>query len=232
MELNLPPHCLFQYSGIEAFDLLEYDGSLSVGQIKQYGDFGLGCFNALDGELIAFDNHFFHATSDGNLKQVLPHSLVSCVYMTHFEPLFQVDQHQKFELADLPSMIKPHLARVGQPFYALRIEALFDKISVRSVPPQKKPYLAIDEVVKQQALFEFENIEAVMIGFHFPEYLKGLTYAGFHLHFVTCDFKHGGHVLEFSAREGTIQIDPIESYYHLLPDYARNSALNLCQNSY
>jgi len=225
--INMLPHCLFQYSGIEAFDLLEYDGSLTVEEIKQYGHFGLGCFNSLDGELIAFDHHFFHATSNGNLKPALPNSLISCAYMVNFAPLFNIRQPLNFALADLPSIVKTHFSHPGQPFYALRIEATFDKISVRSVPAQKRPYPPMEEVVKHQALFDFESIQGVLIGFHFPNYLKGLTYAGFHLHFVSSDFQHGGHILDFSAKEGTISLDPIESYYNLLPDYARQSSFKI-----
>lgn len=219
--MNRHPHCLFQYSGVEAFDLLEYDGSLSIQEIRDYGNFGLGCFNALDGELIAFEDNFFHATADGALKKAMPAALVSCVYMTHFIPHIQLSHNYQFELAHLANIVKQQFTHQGQPFYAIRIVSHFDKISVRSVPPQKKPYPTIEEVVKEQALFEFNDVKATMIGFHFPNYLKGLTFAGFHLHFVTDDLAHGGHVLDFSAKHAEISLCPIESYHHLLPDYAR-----------
>ena len=65
-----PPHAkalheIFQNSTINA--LLEgvYDGSLTYGELRTHGDFGLGTFNALDGEMIAFDGNFYQVKSDG-----------------------------------------------------------------------------------------------------------------------------------------------------------------------
>lgn len=59
------PHEIFQLSTINA--LLEgvFDGNMSYGQLKQHGDFGIGTFNGLDGEMIAFDAAFgrFGATA-------------------------------------------------------------------------------------------------------------------------------------------------------------------------
>ena len=48
-------HEVFQNSTINA--LLEgvYDGSMTYGELRRHGDFGLGTFNGLDGEMIAFD---------------------------------------------------------------------------------------------------------------------------------------------------------------------------------
>ena len=58
-------HEVFQNSTINA--LLEgvYDGSMTYGELRRHGDFGLGTFNALDGEMIAFDGEFYQIKSDG-----------------------------------------------------------------------------------------------------------------------------------------------------------------------
>ena len=168
-------HCLFQYSGMEAFNLLEYDGSLSVEDLKKYGDFGLGCFNALDGELIAFDNQFFHATADGQLNPASSSSLVSCVYMVHFQPQYTISMEKPFGLKDLQEIVKPLISHPGEPFYAISIMGFFEQINLRSVPSQQAPYPPIGEVVKNQALFEYNNLNGRMVGFHFPAYLNGFV---------------------------------------------------------
>ena len=58
-------HEIFQNSTINA--LLEgiYDGSMTYGELRRHGDFGLGTFNALDGEMIAFDGQYYQVKSDG-----------------------------------------------------------------------------------------------------------------------------------------------------------------------
>lgn len=215
-------HRLFQYSGVEAFNLLAYDGSLSVAELNKYGNFGLGCFNALNGELIVFDNQYFHATADGQLNPALPSALVSCVYMMHFQPQYTLRIEKPFQLKDLQNLVKPILSHKGQPFYAISIIGSFEQINLRSVPPQKTPYPPIDDVVKNQALFEYHDIEGRMVGFHFPLYLNGLTFPDFHFHFANKNLSQGGHILDFQGTSAVIQIDPIHSYYYQLPDYVKN----------
>ena len=43
-----------QTSTIDALLARVFDGEMTYGQLSQYGDFGIGTFNALDGEMIAF----------------------------------------------------------------------------------------------------------------------------------------------------------------------------------
>ena len=46
---------LFQTSTITALSAGDYDGELTVAQLKEQGDFGLGTYDALDGEMIVLD---------------------------------------------------------------------------------------------------------------------------------------------------------------------------------
>ncbi|MDE3226620.1 MAG: acetolactate decarboxylase, partial [Nitrospirota bacterium] len=52
-------HELFQTSTIGALMEGVYDGEVTYGELAKHGDFGLGTFNALDGEMIAFDGTFY-----------------------------------------------------------------------------------------------------------------------------------------------------------------------------
>ena len=56
---------LFQASTVNA--LLEgvYDGEMTYEQLKRYGDFGLGTFNGLDGEMIGLEGKFYQIKADG-----------------------------------------------------------------------------------------------------------------------------------------------------------------------
>ena len=42
-----------------------YDGDFYMSEAKEHGDFGIGTFNRLDGELIGFDGEFYRLRSDG-----------------------------------------------------------------------------------------------------------------------------------------------------------------------
>ena len=46
------PIKLFQYNTLGALMAGLYDGSMTVGELLQYGDLGLGTLDSIDGELI------------------------------------------------------------------------------------------------------------------------------------------------------------------------------------
>ena len=54
-------------SGIDAGRLITWDlpRAYSIGRLKQHGDFGLGTFEGIDGEMTVLDGHFYHFRSDG-----------------------------------------------------------------------------------------------------------------------------------------------------------------------
>src|SRR6266496_3491998 len=63
------PNALFQVSTLDALLQGVYNGTLTVGQLKRHGDFGLGTFEGLDGELIAVNGHVYHMRSTGVLSE-------------------------------------------------------------------------------------------------------------------------------------------------------------------
>ncbi len=50
--LELQRHSLFQVSTSNALVKGVFDGSTTVGELRSHGDFGLGTFDRLDGEMI------------------------------------------------------------------------------------------------------------------------------------------------------------------------------------
>ncbi|MBA3390836.1 MAG: acetolactate decarboxylase, partial [Rubrobacter sp.] len=58
-------HTLFQTSTIDALLEGKYDGDVSFAELADRGDFGLGTFDALDGEMIALDGDFYGVRADG-----------------------------------------------------------------------------------------------------------------------------------------------------------------------
>ena len=61
---------LYQYSTIDALLAGLYDGGLTAGQLKARGDFGLGTFNTLDGEMVMLDGVVYHAKAGGSAEAV------------------------------------------------------------------------------------------------------------------------------------------------------------------
>jgi len=83
------PAGLFQVSTLDALLQGVYNGSISVGELKRHGDFGLGTYEGLDGEMIVFDGHFYHMRSNGILTEASDTDMVPFVALTHFRPEVQ-----------------------------------------------------------------------------------------------------------------------------------------------
>jgi len=77
---------LFQTSTIDA--LLEgvYDGDITFGELKKYGDFGLGTFNGLDGEMLELDGRAYQIKTDGVAYAVNDSMKTPFAVVTFFEP--------------------------------------------------------------------------------------------------------------------------------------------------
>lgn len=102
-------------------------------------------------------------------------------------------------------------------FCAVRIDGTFSYVKTRSVSRQAKPYPPLAEAAENQSVFEMRNVRGTVVGFYCPPYVQGLNVPGYHLHFVTEDRGQGGHLLECSLREGTVQMDYIREFHMKLP---------------
>lgn len=66
-----------------------YDGTTTVARLLEKGDFGLGTFNQLDGELVAFDRQVWQLRADGSARPAHPDQQSPFAVMTFFTPEHQ-----------------------------------------------------------------------------------------------------------------------------------------------
>lgn len=81
-----PHHTLFQTSAIGALLDGNYEGDVSFAELGAQGDFGLGTFEALDGEMIGLDGAFYQIKSDGRAYKVDKRMKTPFAVVTFFEP--------------------------------------------------------------------------------------------------------------------------------------------------
>lgn len=207
---------LFQVSTIDA--LLEgvYDGTMSISTLKQYGDFGIGTFADLDGEMVELDYNFYQVKTDGVAYKVSDSEQTPFAVVT----LFDVDQKenlsQDMDYKELENYIDNVIPTINA-FYAIKIEGDFKYMKTRSVPAQEKPYPKLSDVAEHQSVFEFQDISGTIVGFRCPSYINGINVPGYHLHFIDSDRDSGGHVLEFIVEEATATIDYTSQFILILP---------------
>ena len=59
---------MYQVSLMQAFMHGEYDGVITVGDLKKHGDIGLGTFEGVNGEMIILDGVVYQAAADGSIN--------------------------------------------------------------------------------------------------------------------------------------------------------------------
>jgi acetolactate decarboxylase len=210
------PPTLFQTSTINA--LLEgvYDGDLTVATLRRHGDFGLGTFNGLDGELVQVDGQVYQVRSDGKARRVPDALRIPFAETTFFHADRSVTLAKPLSLPQMTAYLDTLLPSRNL-FYALRVEGTFAHLKTRSVPRQAKPYPRLAEVVKTQPTFEFHRQRGVMVGFWTPDYAAGLNVPGYHFHFLTADRTGGGHVLECTVGQVRISVEETPQFSLDLP---------------
>jgi acetolactate decarboxylase len=207
--LNASLTVLWQNMPIIALLNGNYDGITQVYEAKRHGDFGLGAFAQLDGEMIAVDSAVYRVTSDGHVHKASDATRLSFAAMTHFAPDHAIDLPQGTTLETLSRFLDPQLPTLNA-FYAIRIDGRFSAIRARAVLKQREPFPAFCEVVKKQTEFSFGNVSGTLVGFRGPAYASALNSPGYHFHFLTDDRSGGGHVLSFTVARAGLKLQRID----------------------
>lgn len=197
---------VFQTAPFQSLSVGVYDGLFSFASLKEHGDFGLGTFNALDGEMICVDNTFYQVKLDGKVRPVPGAALTPFAVMTFFDEDQRIEAVNAGSLSELGRIVD-RCRPTKNLFYALRVDGLFDYIKVRSVPAQKKPYRPLADAVAEQAVFEYKNITGTLVGFWSPSFADKVSVPGYHFHFISTAKDAGGHVLDLRFRALNIRMD-------------------------
>ncbi len=206
---------VIQVSTIDALMTGVYDGTTTLKDLSRLGDFGIGTFNALDGEMALIEGTFFQVTGSGDVNKPGPSIQTPFATVTFFNP------ENKYQVAGLSftglKSMADSLMKSPNLFYALRVEGTFNSVKTRSVPSQTKPYPPLVEVTADQPEFETDTITGTLSGFYCPPFVKGVNMPGYHLHFISDDQSFGGHVLGFELGNGILEMDQIDRFRLILP---------------
>jgi acetolactate decarboxylase len=198
-------HTVFQTSLLSALLDGVYEGSMTIGELLRHGDFGLGTFNALDGEMIILDS-VCHQLHDSGAATIAGNDLQT--------PFAVVARFVAAITAELP----PHSSRQAvvdivteltgsdNYLYAIKVTGSFDWVRTRTVKRQAKPYRPLREVTKGEPVVQFDDIDGVVAGFRTPLYEQGIGVPGGHVHFLDSAHERGGHVLDYALNHGRLEI--------------------------
>lgn len=193
-----------------------YRQCTTLEDLAKWGNFGLGTFNDLDGEMLLLDGEFYQMRSDGQVARLPEKDFArirtpfSCV--TFFRADTQDDITAQMQAPELFGFLEGILPSPNM-LFAIRVDGQFVNVRVRSVPRQETAR-PLAEVAREQPEFTFDSIEGSMVGFYTPPMMQGLSVPGLHLHFIDTTRQHGGHVLSCqadSARAGVQHVPRLVS---------------------
>lgn len=193
-----------------------FEQNVPLAEIKQHGDFGLGTFNDLDGEMVLLDGAVYQITAAGQVNVIKDdRTLTPFACVTKYRPIShdELDQELTYD-AFLDWLVR--LLPSPNLFYALRIDGEFASIKARSVPKQEN-YRTLVEVAREQTLFQFDNASGTLVGFFTPAFMASLSVPGLHLHYLSADFRSGGHLLECRPRKVRVGVQFISRLELALP---------------
>ncbi len=207
---------MFRVSTLPALMQGLYQGVLSIGELLEHGDLGLGTFHGLDGEMVVLDGKAWQVRVDGS---VIPaSSCMSTPYaaVTTFEPDATQVLLPAADLDNLKAQLTKMLPGPNLPC-AVRVTGIFSEVTTRSVPQQSEPYPPLTVAAKQQAVFEAQGVAGTIVGFWLPETYANLGVAGFHLHFLSHGRDFGGHLLQAKGVGLKAEIDATPGLMVVLP---------------
>ncbi|MFP4548449.1 MAG: acetolactate decarboxylase [Fidelibacterota bacterium] len=210
-------NALTQVATIDALLAGVYDGHMTLEKLKSYGNFGLGTFDKLDGEMVVLNGVVYQVKVDG--KVYVPDDTLTTPFaaVSYFKTTEDYELDDNIEMDSLLSLLDRTILNKNQ-FVGIKITGTFEYMKTRSVPAQEKPYPPLVEVIPDQAVFEMKNIKGTIVGYFCPEFVEGINVPGYHLHFLSEDRQKGGHILSLTTDDCKIKLDSYNEFTLILPE--------------
>jgi acetolactate decarboxylase len=219
---------LFQVSTSTALVQGVYDGVVTIAELKQHGDFGLGTFDSLDGEMLALDGHFYQVRSSGQVTEPEDEAKVPFAVVTNFRAERGVTLDCVHSFDDLAAQLD-RMRQTQNLFCAVRIAGHFAHIRTRAAC-KAAAGMSLVNATSRQAEFEFTDVDGTLVGLWTPQYARTINIAGWHLHFVTSDLTGGGHLLQCRGTGIHAQIQDLADVRIAIPETAAFLQADLTQD--
>lgn len=221
-EPETPRDVMFQVVHLQSLLDGNYDGVYPISNLKKYGDFGLGTFDKINGEMIVLDGIVYQALGDGNIMVANDNELIPFANISYFDNDEQVILEKDMSEKDVETFLNQKLSEKNfqNKMCLVRIDGTFSNMLVRSELAQnEKPYKPLTEVLAtDERQFTYENISGVLVAMYFPQTMEKLNATGWHFHFISNDKSKGGHVLSFSMQQSANCIlDYTNEFQMILP---------------
>ncbi len=197
---------IFQTSTMTAMLEGVYEGTTTIAELCRNGDFGIGTFDRLDGEMIVLDGRCYRLRADGTAGEADLATRTPLAAVTYFHGEYDWRMTEPVDAAGLRTLIDKWLPSPNL-FYAVRVDGHFDHMVTRMLPEQHRPYPRLIDAVAGQVISTHTDLHGSIVGFRSPTHMLGVAAAGYHLHFLSGCRTRGGHAYDFVLRSGRVRVD-------------------------
>ncbi len=206
---------LYQISSTAALVQGVLQGALSSDCLRSNGNFGVGTFDDLNGEMVALGGEVYQMCADGTIKHRPDSFEVPFAQVCRFTArqncsLLQIEDFASLEMACTLLRSSDNL------FYAFQIEAQFHTVQARTV--RRGPEgTSLEAAGRDEAKFSWNDIGGSLVGFWSPPFTSSFSVPGYHFHFISDDRTKGGHVLNCSFQKAKVSVQVLSEFDVALP---------------
>lgn len=201
---------LFQVAEYNTFSLGNYTGFMNFSDLEKHGDFGVGTFDGLNGEMVALNGIFYQISVNGKPVVVPLNATTPYATITFFKSDITFTL-TNFNYSQLKSRIIQSFPSQNA-IYAVKVSGFYYWVQTRSEYKQLQPYPPLAQALSNQVIFTLNNVSATAVGFWFPSSMNGTDPVGYHFHFITNNHDAGGHLLDCTLKNATVEIEEIKNY--------------------
>jgi acetolactate decarboxylase len=214
--LGKPLHTLFQVSTSRALVQGVYQEAVSSARLLRHGDFGLGTFDELDGEMVVLEGVIYQVRSDGTVYRIDGDVGTPFATVLYFSPDNELPLQNLESFAALCAICDKHRDSQNV-FYAFRVDGTFSYIHTRAMR-RTQSGVSLRTAAATQPEFRFKDVEGTLVGFWSPQFAGSVDIPGYHFHFLSKDRTKGGHVLECAGVNLRLQVEMVKEVHLSLPD--------------
>jgi alpha-acetolactate decarboxylase len=207
---------IYQFSVMSALmsGLASPASSIPVSELLIHGDFGVGTFEGMDGEMVVVDSKAYQFRGDGSTHEVSPDQLAPFAMVSRFVPQLTKTIKTQTKSA-LQDEIENTLPDAKNAFVLFKVHGKFDRIKIRAIHAQSYPGQPLPQLTEGQMIKEFHSVKGTIVGLRSPGWSVGVSVVGVHAHFINEDRQSGGHILELSTEEDVLLELAVSDSFHL-----------------
>jgi len=206
---------LFQISTTAALVQGVLQGALSSSLLLKNGDFGVGTFEDLDGEMVILGGKIYQVLANEAVVRRTDDFLIPFAQVCRLRSSRAVQIELVGSLAGLEEACNK-LRTSDNLFYAFRIDARFDTLHARSVRSSPTA-TSLETAGSNEAKFAWNNTSGSLVGLWSPQFSSSFSVPGYHFHFISDDRRTGGHLLDCSFRMAVAHVQVLTEYEVALP---------------